>query len=169
MSSMATGRTCRQVERDHGKPVPVVDLSGVSSHANHQAGSGRPVATEDMRMSHRYYQTAHPYYAGVDLHARTLAVHVCDPAGTPRLECELPASPDAFLDAITPFRPGLVVGAECMFAWYWLADLCEREAIPFVLGHALARRHDTSHSRAGHIQSRLHRPGPGPVQCLGLR
>ena len=26
---------------------------------------------------------------------------------------------------------------ECMFAWYWLADLCERRRIPFVLGHAL--------------------------------
>ena len=24
-----------------------------------------------------------------------------------------------------------------MFAWYWLADLCETERIPFVLGHAL--------------------------------
>jgi len=24
-----------------------------------------------------------------------------------------------------------------MFAWYWLADLCEDEAIPFTLGHAL--------------------------------
>jgi hypothetical protein len=27
-----------------------------------------------------------------------------------------------------------------MFAWYWLADLCEDEGIPFVLGHALAMR-----------------------------
>ena len=27
-----------------------------------------------------------------------------------------------------------------MFAWYWLADLCEREGIPFVLGHALAMK-----------------------------
>jgi transposase len=27
-----------------------------------------------------------------------------------------------------------------MFAWYWLADLCERESIPFVLGHALAMK-----------------------------
>jgi len=91
-------------------------------------------------VSHRYYKTAHPYYVGVDLHARSLYVHVCDPAGTPRLERELPASPAAFLDAIKPFREGLVVGAECMFAWYWLADLCERESIPFVLGHALAMR-----------------------------
>jgi transposase len=24
-----------------------------------------------------------------------------------------------------------------MFAWYWLADLCSQEHIPFVLGHAL--------------------------------
>jgi hypothetical protein len=27
-----------------------------------------------------------------------------------------------------------------MFAWYWLADLCGRESIPFVLGHALAMK-----------------------------
>ncbi len=91
-------------------------------------------------MAHRYFQAAYPYYAGVDLHARTLYLHVCDPAGTPRIERELPAAPGPFLDAIAPFRPGLVVGVECMFAWYWLADLCERESIPFVLGHALAMR-----------------------------
>ena len=90
----------------------------------------------------RFYQppTPHPYYCGVDLHARSLYVHVCDPAGTPQFEKELPAAPAAFLDAIKPFRPGLVVGAECMFAWYWLADLCEDHSIPFVLGHALAMK-----------------------------
>lgn len=91
-------------------------------------------------MAPRFYKTTHPYYCGVDLHARSLYVHVCDPAGTPQLEREIPASPAAFLDAVKPFRDGLVVGAECMFAWYWLADLCERERIPFVLGHALAMK-----------------------------
>ena len=39
-----------------------------------------------------------------------------------------------------PFRDGLVVGVECMFAWYWLADLCAAEGIAFVLGHALYMR-----------------------------
>src|SRR5262249_23238432 len=34
-------------------------------------------------------------------------------------------------------RDGLAVACECMFAWYWLADLCLKEKIPFVLGHAL--------------------------------
>jgi hypothetical protein len=29
-----------------------------------------------------------------------------------------------------------MVGVECMFAWYWLAVLCERKRTPFVLIHA---------------------------------
>jgi len=47
------------------------------------------------------------------------------------------ANPDAFLQAVAPFRDGLAVACECLLAWYWLADLCEQENIPFVLGHAL--------------------------------
>ena len=38
---------------------------------------------------------------------------------------------------IAPFRDNLVVAVECMFTWYWLADLCARVGIDFVLGHAL--------------------------------
>ncbi len=30
-----------------------------------------------------------------------------------------------------------VVAVECMFTWYWLADLCRSEQIAFLLGHAL--------------------------------
>src|SRR4029077_14348680 len=29
------------------------------------------------------------------------------------------------------------VGCECMFAWYWLADLCQDEKVRLVVGHAL--------------------------------
>jgi transposase len=85
----------------------------------------------------RCYNQAHRFYCGVDLHARSLYTHVLDHRGKTVLDRDLPASPAAFLDAVAPFRDGLVVGAECMFAWYWLADLCESERIPFVLGHAL--------------------------------
>jgi transposase len=49
----------------------------------------------------------------------------------------LPAGPEPFLKAIAPYRADLVVCVECIFTWYWLADLCAREGIPFVLGHAL--------------------------------
>jgi transposase len=88
----------------------------------------------------RTYNAPHAYYCGIDLHARSLFVHVLDDKGTTRLERDVPASPSAVLDALAPYREGLVVGCECMFAWYWLADLCERERIPFVLGHALAMK-----------------------------
>lgn len=85
----------------------------------------------------RLYNQPHAFYAGVDLHARTMFTHVVDQGGRTVLERDLPASPEAFLGAVAPFRKELVVGCECMFAWYWLADLCEDQRIPFVLGHAL--------------------------------
>jgi len=89
----------------------------------------------------RCYTGQHRFYVGVDLHARTMYVHVLDHKGKTVFEQDLPADPKAFLRAIRPYRKDLVVGCECMFAWYWLADLCADEGIPFALGHALAMRH----------------------------
>ena len=89
----------------------------------------------------RCYQQQHRFYVGVDLHARTMYTHVLDAKGKTAFERDLPTDPDVFLEAIGPFRPDLVVGAECMFAWYWLADLCADHQIPFALGHALAMKH----------------------------
>jgi hypothetical protein len=43
-----------------------------------------------------------------------------------------------FLKAIAPYREDLVGAVEGIFPWYWLADLCAQEQIPFVLGHALS-------------------------------
>jgi transposase len=85
----------------------------------------------------RFYTQQHRFYCGVDLHARTLSLHILDHNGQSVLAATLTASPSAFLQAIAPFRDGLVVACECMFAWYWLADLCSEQQIPFVLGHAL--------------------------------
>ena len=85
----------------------------------------------------RFYNHVHTFYCGVDLHARTLALCILDQNGNAVLQSNIPASPDAFRFAIAPFREGLVVACECMFAWYWLADLCREDKIPFVLGHAL--------------------------------
>lgn len=79
----------------------------------------------------------HQFYCGVDLHARTMYLCILDQAGSVVLHQEVPAAPDAFLHAIAPFRDGLVVACECLFCWYWLADLCHAENIAFVLGHAL--------------------------------
>ena len=84
-----------------------------------------------------FYTTEHRYYCGVDLHARSMYLCIIDAKGTILLHKNLKTEPAAFLAAIDPYRDGLVVAVECMFTWYWLSDLCSREKIPFVLGHAL--------------------------------
>ena len=85
----------------------------------------------------RFYQQPHRFYCGVDLHARSMYLCILDGAGQTLLHHDFAADPRAFLDAVAPYRAGLVVAVECMFAWYWLADLCAEHGIPFVLGHAL--------------------------------
>jgi hypothetical protein len=84
----------------------------------------------------RFYNQQHRFYCGIDLHARTLAVCILDAAGAIAFRGNVAASPKAVLDALAPFREGVAVACECMFAWYRLADLCEDHAIPFVLGLA---------------------------------
>ena len=85
----------------------------------------------------RFYTGQHSFYCGIDLHAHTMAVCILDAAGEIVLERNHAASPEVFLGTIAPYRDGLVVACECLFTWYWLADLCAREKIAFVLGHAL--------------------------------
>ena len=85
----------------------------------------------------RFYNVIHKYYCGIDLHARNMYICVLDKEGKTLFHRDLATDPDVFLKAIAPFREKLVVAAECIFTWYWLADLCAREGIEFVLGHAL--------------------------------
>ena len=85
----------------------------------------------------RFYEQSHQYYCGVDLHARAMYLCVQDDRGTVLFHKNLPTSRDAFQTAIAEYREDLVVAVECMFSWYWIADLCNQMNIAFVLGHAL--------------------------------
>jgi len=85
----------------------------------------------------RFYTHTHPFYCGIDLHARSMYVCILSHDGDILLHRHMKAAPEAFLKAITPYRNGLVVAVECIFTWYGLADLCAEQGIPFVLGHAL--------------------------------
>ena len=84
-----------------------------------------------------FYTQQHRYYCGIDLHARSMYVCILDAAGTIVVHKDLRAEPESFLRVIAPYRDDMVVAVECIFTWYWLADLCAREGIAFVLGHAL--------------------------------
>jgi Transposase IS116/IS110/IS902 family len=85
----------------------------------------------------RFYTQQHRYYCGIDLHARSIYLCIMDQAGEILLHRNMRANPNSFLKAVAPYREDLVVSVECMFTWYWLADLCRSEKIAFVLGHAL--------------------------------
>ena len=69
-------------------------------------------------------------------------MYVCilDQHGEILLHRNMPASPETFLKAIAPSRDDLVVAVEGIFPWYWLADLCTREGMACVLGHALSMK-----------------------------
>jgi transposase len=85
----------------------------------------------------RFYTQPHHFYCGIDLHARTMYVCILNRDGEIVGHRNMKASPDALLKVIAPYREDVVVAVECIFTWYWLADLCAQEGIPFVLGHAL--------------------------------
>jgi transposase len=88
----------------------------------------------------RFYQKQHQFYAGIDLHTKKMYLCVLDSQGEIVLHRNLNSEPHGLLRSLQPFRSDVVVGVECTFSWYWLADACRQEQIPFVLGHALYMR-----------------------------
>lgn len=88
----------------------------------------------------KFYTQTHQHYCGIDLHARSLYVCILDRDGTILTHKNINAGPEALLAIIAPYRDDLIIGVECMFTWYWVADLCRQENIAFTLGHALYMR-----------------------------
>src|SRR5215831_16238963 len=88
----------------------------------------------------RFYTQQHQFYCGIDRHARTMYLCLLHQDGEIMLHRNMKARPEMLLKAIAPYRDDIVVAVACIFPWYWLADLCAREGIPFVLGHALSMK-----------------------------
>jgi PQQ-like domain len=122
MASMVTGRSLSPSKTgSRPKPVPAW-IFRRSVPPNHEAGSGRPVSTEAIR--HALLHRSAPILRGRRSTRQDPVRPRPRPTGPDPLRRGPPAEPNAFLQAVQPLRSGLVVGAECMFAWYWLADLC---------------------------------------------
>jgi len=84
-----------------------------------------------------FYNNTHPYYCGIDLHARTLYVCIIDQQGETCVHKEIPANPERLQQLLDPYIGNIVVGVECIHCWYWVADFCDDLGIDFILGHAL--------------------------------
>ena len=85
----------------------------------------------------KFYTQTHKHYCGIDLHARCLYVCILDQQGNILVHKNIKADPEALMRLVNPYLDDLVIGVECMFSWYWVADLCRERQITFILGHAL--------------------------------
>jgi len=85
----------------------------------------------------RFYTKQHKYSCGIDLHTKKMYLCILDEAAEIMFHKNIRTNREALLKALKPFREDIVVAVECMFTWYWIADLCAQENITFVLGHAL--------------------------------
>jgi transposase len=85
----------------------------------------------------KLYTAQHKYYCGLDLHASNIYACVMNQAGDVLVHRNVAADKESLLAVIEPYREDVVVCVECVFMWYWVADLCEDLGIKFVLGHAL--------------------------------
>ncbi len=85
----------------------------------------------------KFYNQQHKYYCGVDLHARKMYVCILNHKGKVVVHVNIKTDPESFFELVFPFLEDVVVGVECVFCWYWLADLCADHKIDFVLGHVL--------------------------------
>jgi len=88
----------------------------------------------------KFYTKQHPYYCGIDLHARSLYVCILDQTGDTCVHKEISARPDTLQTVLEPYLGHVVVGVECMHCWYWVADFCADIGVEFILGHALYMR-----------------------------
>ena len=51
---------------------------------------------------------------------------IIDQTGTVLVHRNLPTEREALVRAIDPYREDLVIAVECIFTWYWIADLCAK-------------------------------------------
>ena len=84
------------------------------------------------------YQTQHPFYCGIDLHANQMYACVVDQNGKKLLHRNFKTrNANKFFEQIEPFGKDIAIGCESTFNWYWLSDACRERKLPFILGHAL--------------------------------
>jgi transposase len=84
----------------------------------------------------RYAQINSKYVCGIDLHAREMYACVMNQKGDILFHRNMRTDFDLFKKKIQPFLPNLSVGVESTHMYYWLADACKDQNIPFFLGHA---------------------------------
>ena len=71
----------------------------------------------------RFYNQQHQYYCGIDLHTKSMYVCILDQSGEIMVHQNMDVDSDHLLKVIIPFMPDIVIAVECIFTWYWIADV----------------------------------------------
>jgi len=85
----------------------------------------------------KFYNKQHKYYCGIDLHANKMYICVMNQIGKIIIHQNVDTDPEILFRVIFPYLDDIAIAVECIFSWYWVADVCKDHQIPFVLGHAL--------------------------------
>lgn len=83
-----------------------------------------------------YAKISSKYYCGIDLHSRSMYVCLMDKEGNILLHRNMQNDFDHFKKIMKPYLNEMAVGVESTYNYYWLADACRDDDIPFHLGHA---------------------------------
>lgn len=84
-----------------------------------------------------FHQIDTDYCCGIDLHSKSMYVCIMNKEGKIHLHRNMRNDFEIFKRSIKPFSHSLSVGCETSGYYYWLADGCQDQGIPFHLGHAL--------------------------------
>ena len=76
------------------------------------------------------------YYCGIDLHSKSMYVCLMDREGNILIHKNMRNDFDHFKKIMKPYLNEMAVGVESTYNYYWLADACREDNIPFHLGHA---------------------------------
>ncbi|MBE6354858.1 hypothetical protein [Treponema sp.] len=79
----------------------------------------------------RFYKNQHQFYIGIDLHARTMYICVINNIRETVFHKNMECSRDNLELVTNTFGKDIVVGVECIFTWYWVADFCAERGIDF--------------------------------------
>ena len=60
----------------------------------------------------QFYNNSHPYYCGIDLHAKTLYVCILDDQGDTVIHKNIKSCPDTLMSLLKPYIGNVVVGVE---------------------------------------------------------
>jgi len=83
-----------------------------------------------------FYKKQHTY-CGIDLHTHKMRCCVLNKKNEELINKNLDCDQNIFKKFISKYKKDVIIGVECIFSWYWIADFCAELGLQFVLGHAL--------------------------------